>query len=129
VLVKAGGLTRDTVLTVFEGTCAAITGDVQLSTTTGGTDPDPNGYTVTVDGQLVLACGWWDYGCEPGAPLMLEPNGLQFFFQVQPGEHTYQLGDVAPNCTVLNGNSRTVSVTAGEEATLVLFGIICADVP
>lgn len=129
VMVTAGRLTRDTARTTFEGSCQAITGDVQLLTTTRGADPDPNGYTVMADGQIVIApCGYWDYYCDPGEPLMLVPNGSHFFFQVAHGDHTYQLGDIAPNCAVNGDNPRTVSVALGETAAVV-FDVTCTDVP
>ena len=124
-VVSAGGLTRDTVRLVFESSCQAITGDVQVLTTTRGVERDPNGYTMTVDGELVIVpCGFYDYYCEPGAPLMLVPNGSYLFPLVSPGGHTYRLGDIAPNCMVLDGNSRTVSVAAGE-LSAVLFDVTC----
>jgi hypothetical protein len=129
VLVKAGGLTRDTVRTTFTFSCEAITGDVRLSTTTAGADLDPNGYTVTIDGQLVLVpCGWYDYDCEPGTPLIVEPNASQLFEQVVPGVHTYELGDIASNCTVNGSNPRTVSVVVGDTSA-VRFEVNCTDVP
>jgi hypothetical protein len=125
VRVSAGGLTRDTVRARFDGSCQAVTGDVQLFTTTEGVDLDPNGYTVTVDGELVIGtCGYWDYGCEPGAPLTLAPNGNHFFPQVAAGDHTYQLGDIASNCTVAGGDTRTVSTIVGETVA-VLFDVSC----
>ncbi len=125
VLVTAGGLTRDTVRAIFEGSCEAIAGDVQLLTTTRGVQRDQNGYTVTADGQLVLApCGFNDYYCDAGVPLMLVPNGSYMFIQVAAGDHTYQLGDVASNCTVLDGNSRTVAVSFGE-TSVVRFEVTC----
>ncbi len=47
-----------------------------LTTTTAGADPDPNGYTLMLDGELVEECSPWDYGsCE----VRLEPNGDRLF--------------------------------------------------
>lgn len=67
VPVTAGGLTRDTVLATFEGSCEAVTADVQLFATTAGVDRDLNGYTVTADGELVIEpCGFYDYYCRAG---------------------------------------------------------------
>lgn len=125
VLVTAGGLTRDTVRTTFQAACQAVTGDVLLTTTTTGVEPDPNGYTLVLDGELVEECSPWDYGsCE----VRLEPNGDRFFAQVPPGDHTYELSDIAPNCTVEGTNPRALSVAVGETSE-VLFHITCADVP
>ena len=129
VLVTAGGLTRDTVSTTFQMSCQAVTGDVLLSTTTAGADLDPNGFTLILDGELVVLppCGFYDYYCEEGT-LLLELNGDRFFAQVPPGDHTYQLGDIASNCTVNGSNPRTVSVALGETSAL-LFDVSCTDVP
>lgn len=125
VMVTAGGLIRDTVRVAFEGGCQAVTGDVDIFATTGGVDRDPDGYTVTFDGRLEIEpCGWYDYDCVPGAPLMLAPNGSLSFYSVPPGDHTYEIGDIAPNCTVIDGASRTVSVVAGEIAE-IRFDVTC----
>jgi hypothetical protein len=125
VLVTAGGLTRDTVRATFEGSCQATTGDVRLITTTEGADQDRDGYTVTLDGELVVAsCGWYDYYCEPGTPFMFAPNGDQFFYLVPPGDHTYQLGDIASNCAVPEGESRTLTVEVGD-TSVVRFDVVC----
>ncbi|MGH3859325.1 hypothetical protein [Actinokineospora sp.] len=129
VVVTAGGLTRDTVRTALEVSCQGVTGDVLLTTTTAGADLDQNGYTLMLDGELVVLppCGFYDYYCEEGT-LFLEPNGDRFFAQVPPGDHTYQLGDIASNCTVNGSNPRTVSVAVGETSAL-LFDVSCTDVP
>jgi hypothetical protein len=118
--VLIGGLTRDTVRIAFQGECLATTYDIQILTTTEGPNLDPNGYSVTVDGELVLGgpCGWYDYYCDPGAPLLLVPNGSYQFVEVAVGSHVYRLGDIAPNCTVSEGEVRTASVTPGEISVL-----------
>jgi hypothetical protein len=126
-LVTAGGLSRDTVRATFDGSCEAVTGDVQLLTTTTGADRDANGYTLTFDGEVVIApCGFYDYYCEPGAPLMLVPSGSYLLLQVSAGDHSYALGDIAPNCTALAGPSRTVSVAPGE-TSVVRFDLSCDE--
>ncbi len=129
VQVTAGGLTRDTVRATFVTSCQAVTGDVQLLTATAGADTDPNGYTLVLDGQLVIEpCGFYDYYCHPGAPLMLAPNGDAWFPQLPAGDHTYELGDIAPNCTVNGSNPRTVPVAAGV-TSVALFELTCHDLP
>ena len=125
VVVTAGGLSRDTARTTFESSCRPITGDVRLITTTEGAVRDPNGYTITVDDEpLTQPCGFYDYGCEPGQPLLLLPNGVHYFYRVSPGDHTYLLGDVASNCTVAGGSFRTVAVVVGV-TTVVEFDVRC----
>lgn len=128
VEVRVGGLTRDTVRLTFEGSCEAITGDVQLLTTTRGVHLDLDGYTVLADGMLlILPCGYWDYGCTPGAPLTLVPNGSNMLVGVLAGEHEYKLDDIAPNCTAAGGEVRRVTVEPGELA-VVRFDLTCNDV-
>ena len=125
VSVTAGGLTRDTVGTAFEVVCQAVTGDVRLSTATTGEDRDPDGYTVLFDGELIVFGGGFYY---PDYTLRLEPNGSTVLLSIVPGNRTYQLADVAPNCTVSGPNPRAVSVAVG--ATLdVLFQVGCTNVP
>lgn len=125
VLVTAGGLTRDTVRVAFEGTCEAVTGDVEVRTATGGLPPDPNGYSLALAGRLlVIACGFYDYDCEPGAPLLIPPTGSYLIPQVPPGDHAVQLGDIASNCSVVDGRDRTVSVVVGE-LSVVRFDVTC----
>ncbi len=112
----------ETSIVQFEVTCHAFA-EVEIVTTTAGANPDPNGYTVRVDGQVVFTpCGLYE------CPLMLGPDGSHTFGQVPPGEHTYELGDIEPNCAVQGSNPRTVSVTPGE-AAVVLFDLACTDVP
>jgi len=124
-VVTAGGLTRDTVHTLFAGSCDAITGDVQIITATSGAARDPNGYTVTVNGELLIEpCDFYDYFCDPGAPLLLLPTGSYISSFLAPGDYTYLIGDIAPNCTALDGATRTASVTSGETTT-VRFDLVC----
>jgi hypothetical protein len=124
-VVTTGELTRDTAHVLFEGSCDAVTGDVQVLTATRGVERDPNGYTLAVDGELLPGtCGWYDYYCDPGAPLLLVPTGSYLSEQLSPGDHLYRLGDIAPNCTVADGDSRTAVVAAGAVST-VRFDITC----
>ncbi len=84
---------------------------VSASTTPGGT-PDPNGYTVTVDGGQLRTIGI---------------NGSTTY-TLAAGSYTVDLGDVATNCTVSGGTSRTVTVTAGQP-TSVPFAVDCPTPP
>ena len=85
------------------------TGMLELTTSTTGIEPDPDGYTVQIDAQTA----------EPIAP----SASLQKT-DIEAGDHTILLGGVAANCTVAGANPRTVSVTAGE-TTPVPFHVIC----
>jgi hypothetical protein len=83
---------------------------VEVTTTTGGSEMDADGYTVTVDGgtaQAIAAAG------------SMRSNELT------PGAHVVHLGGVALNCTVAGDNPRTVEVQAGATAT-VAFAIDCS---
>jgi hypothetical protein len=124
-VVTAGGLTRDTVYALFAGSCEAITGDVQIITATSGAERDRNGYTVTVNGNLLIEpCDFYDYYCDPDTPLMLLPTGSHVSSFLPPGDYAYRIGDIAPNCTVLDGDTRTVSVVPAETMT-VRFDVTC----
>jgi hypothetical protein len=85
------------------------TGTLQLTTSTTGIEPDPDGYTVQIDGQ-------------PAEPI--GPSGSLQKSGVEAGEHTVLLEGVAANCTVAGTNPRSVSVTA-EETTPVPFHVTC----
>src|SRR2546430_2169857 len=86
----------------------ALTGTLNVPTSTSGDSPDPNGYSFTVDN---------------GTPQSIA-NSQTIAFTLPTGSHTVQLGDVASNCTVTNGLSRTVTVTAGG-AVSASFTITC----
>src|SRR5918992_103863 len=85
------------------------TGALELTTSTTGIEPDPDGYTVQIDDQ-------------PGEPIA--PSGSLQKTNIEAGDHTILLGGVAANCTVAGNNPRTVSVIAGE-TTPVPFHVIC----
>jgi hypothetical protein len=85
------------------------TGTLELSTSTTGAEPDPDGYTIQIDGQPA----------EPIAP----SAGLQKA-GIEAGDHTVLLGGLAANCAVVGTNPRTVSVVAGE-TTAVPFLVFC----
>ncbi|PYO98212.1 MAG: hypothetical protein DMD60_04715 [Gemmatimonadetes bacterium] len=84
------------------------TGDLTVTTTTGGTGSDPNGYTVTVD----------------AASKAITVNGSVTFPGLAAGDHSVQLGGVASNCVVSGQNPRTISVPAGG-ANQTTFAITC----
>ncbi|MEP7226283.1 MAG: hypothetical protein ABI785_02900 [Gemmatimonadales bacterium] len=85
------------------------TGTVQVTTATSGTDVDPDGYAVTLDGS--------DRGTL-GVSGTLAVEGLA------PGDHLVGLNGVAGNCQVQGDNPRTASVTAGATATSA-FAVTC----
>jgi hypothetical protein len=93
----------------FVVTCNASTGAVQVTTTTSGTDLDPDGYSAIVDGA--------------GGPVVAT-NGTVTISGLSPGAHSITLTAVAPNCTVTPPNPRAVTVTVGA-TTPVAFDISC----
>src|SRR5205814_7342387 len=98
VNVTAGQTTTEP----FSISCTATTGTLNVTTSTSGGSPDPNGYTFTVDG---------------GASQPIQTNQTIPLTGVSATSHTVDLGDVAGNCTVTGGTSRTVTVPAGGSAT------------
>ncbi|HXI65375.1 MAG TPA: hypothetical protein VNH14_12800 [Gemmatimonadales bacterium] len=97
----------------FAISCAATTGNLTVSTSTTGSNLDPDGYTVTLDG---------------GASQAIGTNGSVTFSGLSAGNHTVVLSGVAANCTVSGGSSRTVNVPSGGTAS-ASFSITCAATP
>jgi hypothetical protein len=102
----------DTTSTV-DTTTLDTTGSLQLSATTSGTSPDPDGYIITLDGA--------DRGIV-GTDFVITITGLA------PGNHTVTIGGVAANCAVQGDSVSTVVVPAGSSAT-VAFSVTCAEAP
>lgn len=96
VTVSAGTVTS----TRFEVTCAQK-GAIEVTVSTTGVNPDPDGYLVTVNGLETKFIG---------------PSGSVTFSDVTAGEQTVELTGLAPNCSVGGVNPQTVTVTAGETA-------------
>ena len=99
----------DTARVEFHATCVALAGSVRVITTTTGQDPDPDGYSVTLDGGPAQAAG---------------ANDSVTFGGITTGSHVVALADVAGNCTVAGGTSRQVMVAA-DRRTEVRFQIGC----
>src|SRR5215216_3496136 len=91
-------------------TVPSTTGTVEVTTSTSGAEQDGDGYSVRIDAGAAQAIG-------PAATLTI--GG------VTPGNHTVQLGDVAPNCSVADENPRTTSLTTGETARIT-FAVSCS---
>ena len=106
VTVPAGG----TASTTFTVTCSATTGNLTVSTSTTGSNIDPDGYTVTVDG---------------GASQAVATNGSVTFTGLSAGSHSVQLTGVAGNCSVSGANPQTVTVPWGGTASTT-FTVTCS---
>ncbi len=99
--------------TTFTVNCVAApppTGNLTVSTSTTGSSLDPDGYTVTLDGNTNRA---------------IPANGSVTFSGLSAGSHTVVLSGVAGNCTVSGGTSRTVNVPGGGTAS-TSFAVSCA---
>ncbi len=94
----------------LSGGSTPTTGTLDVTTTTTGSNLDPDGYTVTVDGT----------NSQP-----IAVNGSQTFSNLSSGSHTVALSGVAANCTVSGGNSQTANVPAGGSVS-VAFQVSCA---
>ena len=98
----------------FEVTCTAGTGSIQVATTTnatGGGEIDPDGYTISVDGQPAQAIG---------ANATLTVDGIV------EGSHSVDLTGIAGNCGVGGQNPQPVNVLSGSTASLS-FEITCSS--
>jgi len=84
-------------------------GSIRVTTATTGSDLDPDGYFVRVDG---------------GPDQLIGTNATITITGVAAGDHTLWLGHVAPNCAVDGTNPRTISVTSGA-TTEITFAVTC----
>src|SRR5439155_1108864 len=109
VTVPSGG----TATVSFSVTCTTPPGDLTVTTSTGGSSLDPDGYTVAVDG---------------GAGRAIGINGSVTFTSLAAGSHSVALTDVAANCTVSGANPQTVTVPAGGSVTAP-FSVSCTPLP
>lgn len=85
-------------------------GELEVSASTTGEDPDPDGYRVSVDGSRSDSIG---------------PNGSTTFTGLSPGDHDVELAGVASNCSIDGANPRTVAVEAGKTASTA-FTVDCS---
>ena len=102
----------DTSSVAFAVTCRPATGRLVITTVTSGTSPDPDGYTLSVDGAA-------------GSPL--GANEVVTIDEVSAGTHIVELSGVADNCSVGNGPSQTVTVVNSVDAA-VQFDVTCIPI-
>jgi hypothetical protein len=96
--------TGATATVAFSITCTAMAptlGSIHVTTNTTGTNPDANGYQFTIDGGAAQAIG---------------ATSAATVNNVLVGPHTVALSDVASNCTVNGGSTKSVTVAAGQTA-------------
>jgi large repetitive protein len=92
---------------------SADVGQVQITTTTTGSDLDGDGYEFSVDG---------------GPSQTIAVNATATVPGLAAGTHTVVLSGVSANCTVPGGTSKDVTVTGGGTAT-VAFDVTCSPLP
>jgi hypothetical protein len=104
VTVPAGAV----ISTRFDVTCP-LTGAIEVTVSTTGVDPDPDGYLVTLNGSQSQHIG---------------VSASVVFSGVAAGEQTVELSGLEPNCSVGSDNPRSVAVSTGETARTT-FAIVC----
>ena len=82
---------------------------LEIRTSTTGTELDPDGYGVTVDGDPPRAMGLVD-------SLIVDP--------LADGPHSVNLGGLADNCAVSGGPTVIATVESGKTAT-VAYAVVC----
>lgn len=100
---------NDTTMTEFSMVCTRRVGTLRVTTTTTGTDLDPDGYVAAVDG---------------GPSQAVAINGTITIPGVREGQRTVTLSGIAPNCAVVGAGPATVNVQFGATAE-VAFSVQC----
>jgi hypothetical protein len=96
--------------TTFEVTCFVTAGVLQVVTATTGENPD-DGYTLAVDGL--------DAG-------VMGANDTARTADLQTGDHTVRLGDIALNCRLVGDPERNVFVPS-EDMIETKYEVVCTD--
>jgi len=96
--------------TTFEVTCFVTAGVLQVVTASSGQNPD-DGYTLAVDGLDVGVMG---------------ANDTVRTADLETGEHTVRLGDIALNCRLVGDPERNVFVPS-EDTIETKYEVVCTD--
>lgn len=86
-------------------------GKLEITSSTTGDSMDPDGYTVTVDGDSVNA---------------VDANGTVDISELQEGSYDVELTGVRANCEVDGDNPQAVDVTGGDTESLS-FDVVCEE--
>lgn len=92
---------------------APTSGSMRIAASTSGPSPDPDGYTITLDGT--------DRGT-------LGVSAEVTIDELSSGDHVVGLSGIAANCQVQGDNPRPATVTAGASVA-VAFEVICTAAP
>jgi hypothetical protein len=96
--------------TTFELACVATAGILQVVTSTSGENPDDS-YTLAVDGMESIVIG---------------ANDTARTADLETGEHTVRLGDIALNCRLVGDPERNV-VVPREDVIQTTYEVVCTD--
>lgn len=96
--------------TTFEVACVATSGVLQVVTTTSGEDRDDS-YTLAVDSLEAVSIG---------------ANDTARTADLETGEHTVRLGDIAVNCRLVGDPERQV-VVPRENTIETTYEVLCTD--
>jgi hypothetical protein len=118
-------LTRVALVALLAAACsdaptAPAVGRLNLGVHTSGGDIDIDGYEFVVDS---LAPRYVSTSGVAALPDGTQQVGLTLL-GVKPGAHVVSLNNVADNCTVGDANPRSVTIAAGEAAS-VQFSVVC----
>lgn len=122
VASRFGGMSRRmaaALLALVAGACREPwtapprTGQLLVSVQITGAAPDDNEIVVVVDSTRIRA--------HPAA------SGRLTMHELPPGVHTVELRNLAPNCAVVGGAMRRVTVE-GQQTATVAFGVTCDEV-
>jgi Tol biopolymer transport system component len=92
-----------------DGTGVERTGGIEVTLNMTGSDLDPDGCRVVLDGRVGRA---------------IEAGGSVTFVDLEPGVHGVWLEEVSGNCVVSGENPRAVSVVAGQTSETA-FEVTC----
>lgn len=98
------------------GPSKPTTGSIQVTVSTMGAPPDPDGFNAVLDPEADSAV----------ANSVPAGGGSTTFSDVATGDHTVELQGVALNCVVTPTPSLPVTVVASDTAMLV-FGVNCRE--
>lgn len=83
-------------------------GSIEVAISTRGPDPDPDGYSLTVDGDQAYVL----------------PAAGSLTLQLERGSHSVQVSGLAENCAVEGANPRTI-VVGSSSAADITFTVVC----
>ena len=109
----ADGSTADASFEVTCGSVSAGDGQIQVTTATTGSNPDPDGYAILLDGNRV--------GSIPSA-------GTATIGGIPAGSHGIGLDSLAAGCQVSGDNPQTLTVVA-DSTIAAPFAVVCGSMP